>query len=194
MVAFEGRPRGNRFAGKPFADFGARRAHGADAALRAARAAFIGGAASTSDVLAGSRYRDPALRHDGELVRDVLRKRRRGVLARTANRFGADTVFVIDTYDTREGALASARVSAGFLFKASGWQGCGMTQETWWRPPGIRPGKSWMLRASNTSRIFASGDLDDGRSPRSLRVAPESTASALVRAWRPARMRLRCPA
>src|SRR4029079_11431874 len=40
-------------AGRPFVDFSARRDHGPDAALLAARASFIGGAAATATVEAG---------------------------------------------------------------------------------------------------------------------------------------------
>ena len=41
---------------RPVADFGARRMHGTDAALKAARAFYIAGLASTSNVLAGRIY------------------------------------------------------------------------------------------------------------------------------------------
>ena len=43
-------------AGKPVIDFSPRRDHGVDAALKVARASFIGGATGTSNVLAGSAY------------------------------------------------------------------------------------------------------------------------------------------
>jgi nicotinate phosphoribosyltransferase len=45
--------------GKPIIDFGLRRAQGIDGALSAARAAYIGGCAGTSNVLAGARYGIP---------------------------------------------------------------------------------------------------------------------------------------
>ena len=45
--------------GRPVIDFGARRMHGIDAALKAARAFYIGGVAATSNVLAGKRYGVP---------------------------------------------------------------------------------------------------------------------------------------
>ena len=45
--------------GRPFVDFSARRDHGADAAVLAARAAYVGGAAGTSMVEAGRRYGIP---------------------------------------------------------------------------------------------------------------------------------------
>ncbi len=45
--------------GDPVIEFGLRRAHGPDAALGAARAAFIGGAQGTSNVLAGKLFGIP---------------------------------------------------------------------------------------------------------------------------------------
>ena len=45
--------------GDPVVEFGLRRAHGPDAALGAARAAFIGGAQGTSNVLAGKLFGIP---------------------------------------------------------------------------------------------------------------------------------------
>ena len=62
---------------RAFVDFSARRDHGVDAAMAAARAAWIGGAAGTSLVAAGRRWGIPLSRHDGALVRHVLRRRAR---------------------------------------------------------------------------------------------------------------------
>ena len=54
--------------GRPVMEFGARRAHGLDAALYAARAAHVGGCDSTSFVGSGARVRHSAFRNDGSLV------------------------------------------------------------------------------------------------------------------------------
>ena len=48
-------------AGKPILELGARRAHGADAALLGARAAYIGGSAATSCTLAAKLYGIPSV-------------------------------------------------------------------------------------------------------------------------------------
>ena len=92
------------------ADFGARRAHGPDAALKAARAAFAGGANATSLVLAGRTYGIPVtgtmahsyvLGHSSEFDAFVAYGRA----------FPRDAVFLIDTFDTVEGARVAARAA-----------------------------------------------------------------------------------
>lgn len=90
-------------AGRSFVDFSARRDHGVDAAVGAARAAYVGGAAGTSLVMAGQRYGLPlsgtmahsyVMAHDDEVdaFRTFLRQ------------YGSASVLLIDTYDTAEGA------------------------------------------------------------------------------------------
>ena len=96
--------------GRPFADFSARRDHGAEAAVYAARAAYIGGAASTSNVLAGRRFGVPlsgtmahafvmAFAHEIDAFRSFARV------------FPNDTVLLIDTYDTEQGARRAVDVA-----------------------------------------------------------------------------------
>ncbi len=59
------------------ADFGLRRAHGAEAGLLAARACYLAGFDSTATVEAGRLFGIPADRHDGALVRPGPRRRGR---------------------------------------------------------------------------------------------------------------------
>jgi len=87
--------------GRPVADFGMRRMHGADAPLKAARAYFIAGISATSNVLAGHFY---GLKVTGtmahsyveahDLEEDAFR-----VFARTY----PNTTLLVDTYDTCNG-------------------------------------------------------------------------------------------
>jgi nicotinate phosphoribosyltransferase len=95
--------------GRSWSEFGMRRAHGADAALRGARAAWVGGATSTSDVLAACELGIPpsgtmahsfVLSFDSEL--DSFRL--------FAHDHGERSVLLIDTWDTSEGARHAARV------------------------------------------------------------------------------------
>lgn len=87
--------------GKPVIDFGARRAQGSDAALKAAWAFHLAGFHSTSNVLAGQRFGIPVTgtmahsyieAHDDELV----------ALREFAALYPATTLLV-DTYDTEAG-------------------------------------------------------------------------------------------
>jgi nicotinate phosphoribosyltransferase len=95
---------------RSFVDFSARRDHGVDAAMAAARAAWICGASGTSLVAAGRRFGIPlsgtmahsfVMSHDDE--RDAFRS-----YART---FPHSAVLLIDTYDTVEGARRAAEVA-----------------------------------------------------------------------------------
>ncbi len=89
--------------GRPVYDFGARRAHGRDAGILAARAAFIGGAEGTSLVLAG-RYFD--IPYVGTMAHKFVMDRSTEVDAFRdyANVFSRNATFLIDTYDTIQGA------------------------------------------------------------------------------------------
>jgi nicotinate phosphoribosyltransferase len=93
-----------------FVDFSARRVHGVDAGMMAARSAWMCGASGTSLVAAGRRFGIPVsgtmahsfvMSYDDE--RDAFR-----AYART---FPGSTVVLIDTYDTVEGARHAAEVA-----------------------------------------------------------------------------------
>jgi nicotinate phosphoribosyltransferase len=95
---------------RSFVDFSARRDHGADAALKAARAAYVGGAAATSNVLAGMAYGIPL---GGTMAHSyVMRFGDEAEAYRTFARvFPRNATLLIDTYDTEEGARIVARVA-----------------------------------------------------------------------------------
>ncbi|MGH2702024.1 MAG: nicotinate phosphoribosyltransferase [Actinomycetota bacterium] len=97
-------------ADRSFVDFSLRRDHGADAALKAARAAYVGGASATSNVLAGRTYGIPLsgtmahsyiMAFDGEI--EAFRA--------FARDFPDRAVLLIDTFDVEEGARRAARVA-----------------------------------------------------------------------------------
>ncbi len=87
--------------GRPVVDFGARRVHGIDAALKAARAFYIGGVAATSNVLAGKRFGLPVA---GTMAHSYVQAHRDEESAfRTFARLYPETVLLVDTYDTLGG-------------------------------------------------------------------------------------------
>ena len=89
--------------GRPVFDFGARRAHGRDAGILAARASFIGGASGTSLVLAGHYFDIPYV---GTMAHKFISERPTELEAFRdyATTFPNNTTLLIDTYDTLQGA------------------------------------------------------------------------------------------
>jgi len=88
-------------------EFGLRRAQGIDGALSAARAAFIGGCSSTSNVEAGQRYGIPVagtqahswiMAFDGELE----------AFRRFVEVYGDTSILLVDTYDTLSSGVPNA--------------------------------------------------------------------------------------
>ena len=88
---------------RPVFDFGARRAHGRDAGMLSARAAFIGGAKGTSLVLAGHYFEIPYV---GTMAHKFVSERPTELAAFRdyATAFPNSTTLLIDTYDTIQGA------------------------------------------------------------------------------------------
>lgn len=83
-------------------DFGLRRMHGTDAAMKAARAFRIAGVDATSNVPAGKRYGLPVtgtMAHSFVQAHDTEEEAFRAMVD-----VYPDTVLLIDTYDTLEGA------------------------------------------------------------------------------------------
>lgn len=139
-------------AGKPVMEFGARRAHGLDAALFAARAAYLAGAGGTSFVEAGRRFGIPlsgTMAHSWVLASVSERQ----AFVSYADIFDPHTVLLLDTFDV-EAATRSA-IDAGL------------------RPAGVRIDSGDLLSLSRTvrrmlddgrlesTRIIVSGDLDE---------------------------------
>ncbi len=86
---------------RPVVDFGARRIHGIDAALKAARAFYIGGVAATSNVLAGKKFGIPVM---GTMAHSYIQAHQDEATAfRKFAQLYPDTVLLVDTYDTLDG-------------------------------------------------------------------------------------------
>ncbi len=95
--------------GDPVLEFGLRRAQGIDGALAASRAAYIGGCAATSNVLAGKRFGIPVkgthahswvMSFDSELQ----------AFEAYAEAMPNNCVFLVDTYDTLQGVRHAIEV------------------------------------------------------------------------------------
>ncbi|MBI4340641.1 MAG: nicotinate phosphoribosyltransferase [Chloroflexi bacterium] len=96
--------------GRRLVDFSLRRTHGADAGLKVARASYIAGFESTSNVLAGRQYGIPIA---GTMAHSYVSSFPEEIDAfrAYARTFPDASVFLIDTYDTLEGARKAAVVA-----------------------------------------------------------------------------------
>ena len=91
-------------------EFGLRRAQGFDGGLGASRAAFLGGADATSNVLAGQRYGIPVRgTHAHSWVQAFADETQ--AFSAYAQAFPDDSVFLVDTYDTIEGVRQAIKVA-----------------------------------------------------------------------------------
>jgi nicotinate phosphoribosyltransferase len=88
-------------AGRAVVDFGSRRAHGADAALKVARTSYLAGATGTSLVLAGKLYGIPVF---GTMAHSYIQAHDDEAEAfADFARLYPDTTLLVDTYDTLRG-------------------------------------------------------------------------------------------
>ena len=91
-------------------EFGLRRAQGPDGGLEAARAAYLGGADGTSNVLAGRLYGIPVRgTHAHSWVQAFGDEKK--AFATYADAFPDDSVFLVDTYDTLDGVRHAIEVA-----------------------------------------------------------------------------------
>lgn len=139
-------------AGHPVVEFGARRAHGLDAALLAARASYLAGCGGTSFVEAGRRFDIPltgTMAHSWILAAPSEAK----AFALYAKLFDPHAVLLLDTFDIPD--ATRTLIDAGL------------------RPQGVRIDSGNLALASrhvralldraglSSTRIIVSGDLDE---------------------------------
>ncbi|WP_225336582.1 nicotinate phosphoribosyltransferase [Halomicrobium urmianum] len=91
-------------------DFGTRRAHGTDAGIKAARAAYVGGADGTSNEVAGELFGLPVV---GTMAHSWVQSfpSERAAFEAFVDVYGEDAVLLIDTYDTVAGAQTAVDVA-----------------------------------------------------------------------------------
>jgi nicotinate phosphoribosyltransferase len=138
--------------GRPVVEFGGRRAHGIEAGIFAARAAYLAGCAGTSSVEAGYRFGIPVsgtMAHSWVMAFDDEME----AFERYAALYGERTVLLVDTYDVMR---AAERIGESGL-----------------RPSALRLDSGDVVAESRNVRqmldraglagtgIFVSGDLDE---------------------------------
>ena len=106
--------------GDPVVEFGLRRAQGPDGGISGARAAYVGGAAATSNVMAGKLFGIPVMgthAHSWVMAFDSeLESFRAYVRA-----FPKNPILLLDTYDTLESGLPNA-ITAFKELRAKGYE------------------------------------------------------------------------
>jgi nicotinate phosphoribosyltransferase len=140
--------------GRQIVDFGARRAHGSQASLLAARAAAIGGCGGTSNVLAGHQF---GMETYGTQAHSwvMAHEDESEAFGHFLDAFPEHAVLLLDTYDVRNAVKkiiamgrkpAGVRLDSGNLAKDSQWVRAQLDAVGW-----------------KDVKIFASGDLDETR-------------------------------
>ena len=109
--------------GEPVLEFGLRRAQGVDGALAASRAAYIGGCAATSNVLAGKIFGIPVRGTHAHSWVMSFDDEREAFLA-YAEAVPNNCVFLVDTYDTLEGVRHA--VETGKWLREHGYEMVGI--------------------------------------------------------------------
>jgi nicotinate phosphoribosyltransferase len=140
--------------GRAVVEFGARRGHGAEASLPAARAAVIGGCAGTSNVLAGLEF---GLQVYGTQAHSwvMAHDRESEAFANFMDAFPDHSTLLLDTYDVKQALReilamgrkpSGVRLDSGDVAKDSRWVRRQLDRAGW-----------------EDVKIFASGDLDEYR-------------------------------
>ena len=98
----------------PIMEFGLRRAQGPDGGMSATRASYIGGAAGTSNTLAGKIYGIPVM---GTMAHSWIMSHPSELEAfrSYAKMYPENSVFLIDTYDTLKSGIKNAIIAGGEL-------------------------------------------------------------------------------
>jgi len=138
--------------GRGVLEFGTRRAHGPEAGVRAARAAYVGGCVATSNVLAGYRYGVPLAGTAAHSWTQIF-PTERGSFEALLDTYPEQAILLIDTYDALLGAETAAalgravpgvRLDSGDLLDKS-----------------RRVRKILDTRGLGDTKIVASGDLNE---------------------------------
>lgn len=145
--------------GEPVLEFGLRRAQGIDGGLAASRAAYIGGCAATSNVLAGKMYGIPVRgthAHSWVMCFDDEIEAFRAYAEAAPN----NVVFLVDTYDTLKGIDHAIMVGKELRQKGHVLTGIRLDSgDLAWLS--IEARKRLDAAGFTDAKIFASNDLDE---------------------------------
>ncbi len=146
-------------AGDPVLEFGLRRAQGSDGGLTASRAAYIGGCAGTSNLLAGKRFGIPVRGTHAHSWVMAFGSELESFEA-YARALPNNCVFLVDTYDTLEGVRNAVRV--GKQLRQSGHEMVGIRLDSGNLDRLSRDARDIMDEAGFAeAAIIASNDLDE---------------------------------
>lgn len=145
--------------GKPLVDFGLRRAHGAEAGLLAARAAYLAGFAGTSAVEAGRLFGIPLF---GTMAHSFVQAYadESEAFADFARATPADATLLVDTYDTEAAAQKAADLAVAL--RAQGLAVKGVRLDSGDLAEHARRVRAILDRGGGREMtVFASGNLDE---------------------------------
>jgi nicotinate phosphoribosyltransferase len=145
--------------GAPVLEFGLRRAQGFDGGISASRAAYLGGCAATSNVLAGKMYGIPVrgthahswvMFHDDELQS----------FRAYADALPSNCTFLVDTFDTIAGVRHA--ITVGNELKQRGYQLAGIRLDSGDLAELSKQARVLLDAAGfSSAKIVASNDLDE---------------------------------
>jgi len=143
----------------PVLEFGLRRAQGIDGALTASRAAYIGGCAATSNVLAGKLYGIPVKgTHAHSWVMSFDREDE--AFLAYAEAMPNNCIFLVDTFDTLKGVKKAIKV--GQWLHENGHQLVGIRLDSGEFVDLSQQARKMLDEAGfEQARIVASSDLDE---------------------------------
>jgi nicotinate phosphoribosyltransferase len=157
-------------AGRTLVDFGLRRAHGAEAGLLAARAAYIAGFDGTATILAGERFGIPLY---GTMAHSFVQAYDNEAVAleRFARAYPKGSTLLIDTYDTE--AAAGKVVSLAPRLREAGIRVAAVRIDSGDLGAHARQVRRILDGGGLTEvKIFASGGLDEYLVARLAKDAP----------------------
>jgi nicotinate phosphoribosyltransferase len=140
-------------------EFGLRRAQGVDGGLSAARAAFIGGCAGTSNLQAGERFGIPV---SGTQAHSWIMffENEREAFEKYAKALPNNCVFLVDTYNSREGVRRAIEVAK--QLRRDRYEMIGVRLDSGDRVAFSIEARKMLDKAGfESAKIVCSGDLDE---------------------------------